>query len=239
VRCCAPAGDSREALGVLASQSVPTVLIDRTVPGYNGDLVRGDSIAGAQHLTRHLLSLGHRRIALINGHPDTSVARERAAGFHMALAEAGVSQADCLVSFGTWFAEDAATRTGALLDAPAPPTALLAANTFMAIGALRALRQRGLHVPEHVALACFDDIEDAAEIEPFLTALAQPAYSMGEIAMRFLLQRLSGEYDGAAREVILPPILLVRRSCGSAGRSSSHHVHRAPPNSAIPTDRKV
>lgn len=219
----APAGDSRETLAVLATQSVPTVLVDRTVPGYRGDLVRGDSIAGAHDLTRHLLTLGHRRIALINGHPDTSVAQERAAGFRMALAEAQIPVDERCISFGTWFADDAAARTGELLDGPEPPTAILAANTLMAIGALRALRQRGLHVPEHVALACFDDIEDAAEIEPFLTALAQPAYIMGEVAMRFLLDRISGEHDGEARQVVLPSALLIRRSCGSSARSSDNH----------------
>ena len=232
----APAGDSRETLGVLAAQSVPTVLIDRTVPGYGGDLVRGDSIAGAHDLTRHLLTLGHRRIALVNGHPDTSVAQERATGFRMALEEAQIPAHDCSISFGTWFADDAALRTGALLDAPATPTAILAANTFMAIGALRALRQRGLHVPDDVALACFDDIEDAAEIEPFLTALAQPAYTMGEVAMRFLLDRISGEYDGAAREVVLPPSLLVRRSCGSSARAPNHHARQHP---ALPGESHV
>lgn len=220
----APAGDSRETLAVLATQSVPTVLVDRTVPGYSGDLVRGDSIAGAHDLTRHLLTLGHRRIALINGHPDTSVAQERATGFRMALAEAQIPADERCISFGTWFADDAAARTGTLLDGPEPPTAILAANTLMAIGALRALRQRGLHVPEHVALACFDDIEDAAEIEPFLTALAQPAYTMGEVAMRFLLDRISGDFAGEGREVVLPPSLLVRRSCGSATRASTTHT---------------
>ena len=216
----APAGDSRETLNVLAAQSVPTVLIDRTVPDYAGDLVRGDSIAGAHDLTRHLLILGHRLIALINGHPETSVAQERATGFRMALAEAEVPVDEGAISFGTWFADEASMRTGTLLDAPEPPTAILAANTLMAIGALRALRQRGLHVPGDVALACFDDIEDAAEIEPFLTALAQPAYTMGEMAMRFLLDRISGEYAGEGREVVLPPSLLVRRSCGYLANSS-------------------
>ncbi|MDQ2654622.1 MAG: LacI family transcriptional regulator [Chloroflexota bacterium] len=218
----APAGDSRETLSVLAGQSVPTVLVDRSVPGYSGDLVRGDSLAGAHDLTRHLLTLGHRRIALINGHPDTSVAQERAAGFRMALTESQISQDECRISFGTWFADDAAARTGDLLDAPDPPTAILAANTFMAIGALRALRQRGFQVPEQVALACFDDIEDAAEIEPFLTALSQPAYTMGEVAMCFLLERISGEYDGVAREVVLPHSLLLRRSCGCPAHLPHH-----------------
>ncbi len=233
----APAGDSRETLGVLATQSVPTVLVDRTVPGYCGDLVRGDSITGAHDLTRHLLTLGHRRIALINGHPDTSVAQERATGFQMALAESRIPVNECCISFGTWFADDAAARTGDLLDGPDPPTAILAANTFMAKGALRALRQRSLHVPEQVALACFDDIEDAAEIEPFLTALAQPSYTMGEVAMRFLLDRISGEYNGEARKVVLPSALLIRRSCGNSARASNHlgrQISVPPRDSRVP-----
>ncbi|MFT4040777.1 MAG: LacI family DNA-binding transcriptional regulator [Thermomicrobiales bacterium] len=230
----APAGASHQALDVLAAHKVPAVLIDRSVPGYDGDIVRGDSITGARDLTRHLLALGHTRIALINGHPDTSVAQERADGFRQALAEMTLTPDDGLISFGAWFADDAERRTGALLDAPNPPTALLAANSFMAIGALRALRQRELRVPEDVALVCFDDIEDAAAINPFLTALAQPAYAMGEAAMRFLLDRIAGVYTGAGRAVVLPShSLLVRRSCGQGLAQVPLATGHAPPLPAV------
>jgi LacI family transcriptional regulator len=160
------------------------------------------------------------RIALVNGNPATSVAREREAGFRAACAEAGVPVDEGLISSGTWFVEDAAARTGAVLDLPDGPTAILATNNFMAIGALRTLRERGLRVPDDVALVSFDDVPEAAEIDPFLTALAQPAYTMGTIAMQLLLERISGTFRGEPREVILAPKLLVRRSCGASAAGS-------------------
>ena len=80
-------------------------------------------------------------------HRDTSVARDREAGFRAAMADAGVTVDERLVSSGTWFIDDAEVRTGAILDEDTPPTAILAANNFMAIGALRSLRKRGLSGP--------------------------------------------------------------------------------------------
>ena len=211
----APAGRTANPLKPLLASTVPTVLVDRSVAGFPADVVRGDSMTGARTLTRHLLAFGHRRIALINGHRDTSVARDREAGFRAALADAHVEIEERLISSGTWFIEDAETRAGVILDADRPPTAILAANNFMAIGALRSLRERACRVPEDVALACFDDIPDAAEVDPFLTAMAQPAYTMGTLAMQLLLERISGTFRGSPREIILSSQLLIRRSCGA------------------------
>jgi LacI family transcriptional regulator len=211
----APAGRTAKTLKPLLTTAVPTVLVDRSVAGFPADVVRGDGVGGAQTLTRHLLGLGHRRIALLNGHLDTSVARNREEGFRNALGGEGIVIDERLVSSGTWFIDDAETRAGAILNDAEPPTAIVAANNFMAIGALRALRKRGLRVPQDVALVSFDDIEDAAEIDPFLTALAQPAYTMGTLAMQLLLERIGKSFRGAPREIVLSPQLLVRRSCGA------------------------
>jgi LacI family transcriptional regulator len=212
----APASGTARTLKPLQTARAPAVLVDRSVPGFAADLVRGDNAGGARTLTDHLLALGHTRVALVNGNPTTSVAREREEGFRLACTAAGVMVDDRLISNGTWFAEDAAARTGEILDQPDPPTAVLATNNFMAIGAFRALRERGLRVPDDVAVVSYDDIPDAAEIDPFLTALAQPAYSMGTIAMQLLLERIGGSFRGEPREVTLSPRLLVRRSCGAA-----------------------
>ena len=224
----APAGRTAGHLKSLLTAAVPAVLVDRTVPGLAADVVRGDGVGGAERLTRHLIGLGHRRIALLNGHLDTSVARDRERGFRHALASAGIAVDERHVSAGAWFIDDAETRAGGILDAPDPPTAIVAANNFMAIGALRALRQRGSRVPDDVALVSFDDIEDAAEIDPFLTALSQPAYIMGTIAMQLLLERITRSCKGAPREIVLSPRLLVRRSCGAA-RSTAVAADPAAP----------
>lgn len=213
----APAGRSTTSLRTLTGAGIPTVLIDRALPDGAADIVRGDSRGGAKTLTRHLLNKGHRRIALINGHLDTSVAQEREGGYREALTEADVKVDDRLISSGTWFIDDAAVRAGALLDRGVAPTAILATNSFMVIGTLRALRERGLSVPEVISLVCFDDLEWAAEIDPFLTALSQPAYEMGATAMRLLVERITRAYQGPPRELVLEPTLLVRRSSREVG----------------------
>jgi LacI family transcriptional regulator len=210
----APAGNSAETLTPLITKAIPTVLIDRTVAGVATDIVRGDGVADAATLTRHLLDLGHLRTALINGHLDTSVARDREQGFRRAHAEAGLGVEERLISAGTWFIDDAHSRVGEILDERERPDAIVATNNFMAIGAFRALHERGLRVPNDIAVACFDDIVDAAEIDPFLTAMAQPAYTMGTLAMRLLQERIAGTYQGKPREIVLESQLLARRSGG-------------------------
>lgn len=210
----APAGDSAATLTPLITKAIPTVLIDRAVAGIATDIVRGDGVADAATLTHHLLDLGHRRIALINGHLDTSVARDREQGFRQAHAERGLSIDERLISSGTWFIDDAHRRAGTLLDDGDRPDAIVATNNFMAIGAFRALRERGLRVPDDLAVACFDDIVDAAEIDPFLTAISQPAYTMGTLAMQLLLERIAGTFQGEPREILLESQLLARRSAG-------------------------
>lgn len=211
----ASAGRSAKPLRLLVEREVPTVLVDRVVDGFNADIVRGDSYNGAIVLTNHLISLGHTDIALINGDPETSAAVDREAGYREALRRAGIKVDDRRVSNGTWFIDDAEARVDRLLRQKVPVSAIFGANNFMAIGALRALRRHGLGVPKDVALVSFDDVEVAAEIDPFLTVMAQPVYSMGTLAMGLLLERMGQKYLGPSREVVLTPRLVVRRSCGA------------------------
>lgn len=211
----ASAGRTARPLQALWQKQIPTVLIDRQVEGFDTDLVQGDNSEGTVALTRHLLSLGHRQIAFVNGDLDTSVARERESGFRRALNDADILPDEDLMSAGRWFIDDAEQRTAHLIASGRPFTAMFAANNFMAIGALRALRASGLRVPEDIALVCFDDLEQAAEIDPFLTVMAQPAYTMGTLAMQLLFDRIDGKYLGSSRVLTLSPRLLVRRSCGA------------------------
>jgi len=112
-----------------------------------------------------------------------------------------------------------------LLELPCErwPTAIFAGNNFLAIGVLEALREANVAVPDAMAVVSFDDIELASALHPFLTVVAQPARTFGTIAMQFLLDRLGGEEDAPPRKVVLPPELIVRRSCGVelVGSSSS------------------
>ncbi|MBC8253064.1 MAG: LacI family DNA-binding transcriptional regulator [Ardenticatenia bacterium] len=210
-----PGRSTPESVQLIQRQDVPVVVIDRQIPGVEVDVVRSDSEKGAYELIRHLLSLGHRRIGMLSGPETISTAVQRVAGYRRALAEAGVDATADLVRCGWYTQESGYQMTKQVLSAVPRPTALFAANCFIAIGALRALREAVLRVPEDAALVCFDDAPESAT-EPFLTIAAQPAYEVGRRATELLLARLSGEAPQECQEIVLPVEIVVRQSCGSA-----------------------
>ena len=194
------------------------VVLDRRLPGVPVDFVHGDSIRGAYELTAHLLGLGHRRIALLAGPADVSVIGERVAGYRQALAEAGVAGDEGLIRYGRFTVESGHEMAQAVLGLAQPPTALFAANNFLAIGALRAVYEAGLRVPEDVSVAAFDELPYTELREPFLTVAAQPTRELGSIAVRRLLDRIAEAAQGmpptSFEEIVLPTRLIVRASTG-------------------------
>jgi LacI family transcriptional regulator len=209
-----PARSSAEPVDFLQRQGVPVVVLDRRVPGGGVDVVRCDSEQGAHDLIRLLLSLGHRRIAALAGPEAVSTAADRVAGYRRALAEAGLPEDPDLISFGEYTQAGGQRMAEAAMSMQPRPTALFAANNFIAIGAYRYLRQAGLRVPEDVALVAFDDLPAAIVMEPFLTVASQPAYEMGRRATELLLDRLAGNAPEGFQEIVLPTELIVRLSSG-------------------------
>ncbi|MFK4867418.1 LacI family DNA-binding transcriptional regulator [Streptomyces sp. CSMPJR101] len=216
----APSPDPGELLAYLGRHKVPTVLLDRVVdlPADGtlvSDQVCAESAGPVARLVTHLAGLGHRRIGMIAGLPGLSTTDERLAGYRDGLAAAGLAYDEGLVVHGDSESAGAAQATAALLSLAAPPTALVTANNAMTIGALRALREHGLSVPEDIALCCFDDFAWADLFSPRLTAIAQPSRAMGAGAVRVLLDRLAAP-DGPARVLRLPCTFVHRTSCGCA-----------------------
>ena len=222
----APAGNgSRPMLDLLVQRGTPFVLLDREIDGVPADVVIGDNIGGARKLTEHLIGLGHRRIALVNGDPEVPTARDRRRGYLDTLRDHGIELRPELIVDGVYRRDSgmhAARQLLALPDAQRP-TAIFAANNFLAVGVIEALRAAQVIIPRDVAVVCFDDIEIAAALDPFLTVMAQPARTFGTIGAQFLLERLEPSSSGAAgpraapapRRVVLPPELIVRVSCGA------------------------
>jgi LacI family transcriptional regulator len=208
-----PVNDQCEAVQKIQAQNVPVVVMDRKVTNAQVDVVRGDSEGGAYQLVHHLLEQGHRRIALLNGAANVSTALGRANGYRRALAEAPLGD-DCAeqICYGEFTLASGHEMTKQVLSGKPRPTALFAANNFIAIGALRVLREAGLRVPEDMAVVAFDDLPEEIVIEPFLTVSAQPAYQMGRKAMELLLARITGESSKEFQEIILPTELIIRAS---------------------------
>jgi LacI family transcriptional regulator len=212
----APVSDRSTAhLRRLDEFQVPCVLVDRTLPGVERDAVVGDSFAGAQRLVEHLIALGHRRIGLIVESNQVSTARDRRRGYEAALAAADVALDPSLVVETAVDPVGGAEGMRRLLELEQPPTAVFTVNNLVALGAIEAVRGAGLEVPDDVALVCFDDIEYASRLYPFLTVLEQPAETFGTVATQLLLERIRGRGPARRHVVVLPGEFVVRKSCGA------------------------
>ncbi len=210
----APARSAAEPAQKIQNQGVPVVILDRQIPYDQVDVVRCDSEGGAYQLTRHLLCLGHQRITMLTGPRHVSTACDRVTGFTLAMSEVGLAAFAEQIYWGEFSQASGYRLAKQALETPDRPTAIFAANNFIAFGVLRALEEEKLKVPEDVAVVAFDDLPPALTLDPFLTAAVQPAYEMGRQAMQLLLSRLSKEHLGAYRQIILPVEIVVRQSSG-------------------------
>jgi LacI family transcriptional regulator len=176
------------------------------------DVVRCDAKGGAYQLVRHLLHLGHRRIAVLSGSREVSTAADRVAGYCRAMEEACVEVKPEWLRFGRFTQASGYEMAQKLLCSELHPTAMLGVNNFIALGALRALKEAGMRVPEDMSLVAFDDFASEFVAQPFLTVADQPAYEMGRRATELLLARLSGDGPDLYQEIVLPTRVIVRRS---------------------------
>ncbi|MEW1720534.1 LacI family DNA-binding transcriptional regulator [Streptomyces sp. NPDC093109] len=206
----------------------PIVFVDRWVPGVKVPVVRADGRGAVADLVAHLLRLGHRRLAIIAGPAATTTGSERVDAFRAALREHGVALPDAYIGQGDFQAESGRRAAERFLDLPEPPDAVFAADNLMALGALDAIRARGLSVPGDIALAAFDDIPWFVHTDPPITAIAQPTEELGRAAVRALVERIDGRTPDS---VTLPARLVVRRSCGAPGPAGDPRPHpQTPPH---------
>lgn len=147
--------------------------------------------------------------------------RERYLGYQMALAAAGLPHDLSLVKEGNFKAESGYCLTRELCMSSPPPDALFVSNNMMTLGALRALREMSVRVPQQIALVGFDDMPWSGDLYSPLTAVSQPTYELGAEAVNLLLRRLAAP-TSPFRTVVLQPRLIVRESCGVALRSAYH-----------------
>ena len=196
------------------SDGSPMVLLGERVSHGPADHVAIDNLAAAAEATGHLAALGRRRIAAIGAQdqPSAVTAHLRLAGYRRALAEAGLPIDETLVVPAEQFHRaDGAAAMERLLDLPEPPDAVFCFNDLLALGALRTLLRRGHKVPDDVAVAGFDDIEDGRFSTPTLTTVAPDTARIAEIAVDLLAERI-GQTAEPPREVRVPHRLVVRES---------------------------
>jgi DNA-binding LacI/PurR family transcriptional regulator len=179
-------------LPMLEEMKVPIVLINNQHPGEFGYHVSIDNPAAARAVTEHLLALGHRRIGYIGDRFGLQSDTERCSGYRESLEAAGVAYDPALLVTGDSHPESGLQAMRELLSRPEPPTAVFCYNDMSAYGALRAVRDAGLRIPEDISVAGFDDLFLSSYTDPPLTTVRQPKHEMGRDAAGILLDLLSG-----------------------------------------------
>ncbi len=194
----------------LRERGIKHVLVNR-YSSEQDPFVGADDFAGGTMATRHLIALGHRRIAHLAGSPGVSTAVERRRGYLQALEDAGIRPDRSLVIDSGYLEATGRQAMDRLLQLPEPPTAVFAVNDMAAMGAHAAILDRGLRIPEDVAIVGYNDVPLAARLAPPLTTLRVPVRDFGRISAEMLLEQIqSGRSVG--RRVVLQPELVVRGS---------------------------
>ena len=191
------------------------VCIDRLPRNWKGDSVTADNERGAYHAVQHLIKLGHTRLATIAGPLHLTNARERLDGFRRAMREARLPLAPEYVQETTFDKQGGYHKTLLLLRLLPRPTAIFAGNDMIALGALLAIREAGLHCPLDVSLVGFDDLDLAETTNPSLSSVSQSGYQLGTTAARILIDRIQGD-TSPARHIVLETSLNVRDSIAAA-----------------------
>lgn len=210
-----PARAISPPLEEIARVGVPVVFLDRYVEGIAAPVVRADGRRAVESLVEHLVDLGHERLAIISGPPETVPGRERLDAFLQGAAERGVPVAEECVRIGDFRRKSGLRAMRELLELDDPPTAVFAANNLMGLGALQTLRRAGVKIPNDVSFASFDDVSWFELMTPPVTAIAQPTVELGAAAARMLPVLMEGAEK--PESVILEAELVVRGSCGWVG----------------------
>ena len=206
---------------------IPVVAIDPHTGPVGLPSVESDSLTGASLAVRHLIELGHRSIGFLTGRADLRSSMLREAGYRRALAEASIAFDRRLVRVGGYEPEIARDPATELLCEPNRPTAVFAANDLSAISVVEVAQELGLRVPEDLSVVGFDDIPEAARLDPPLTTVQQSLNQMGATGMAILLELLAGRTPRHTR-VVLPTRLLVRGTSGPPPRTVTPVVRPQP-----------
>jgi DNA-binding LacI/PurR family transcriptional regulator len=196
----------------LLHAEIPTVFIDSTIQGNAASYVKSDHIDSARQITEHLLTLGHRRIAFLAGSITSLCGTERLLGCQQALAQAGIALDADLLRHSGWNMEDGYKAANQLLEERHDFTALVTASDVMAVGALRALHEHGLHVPGDISLASFDGIDFSEYTNPPLTTMWQDREAIGSGAVQLLMAMIEENVQKPPAPLIVPTRLVIRQS---------------------------
>ncbi|MGE7767313.1 LacI family DNA-binding transcriptional regulator [Peribacillus sp. NPDC096540] len=214
----APTGDqSTKNLKKLIKNRIPFTLIDRKIEDVSCDRVLGDNYEGTKLLLQHLIDYGHKRIAMVHGPLTISTSKERYQAYIETLKINDLNIEPAFLVETHYKQEKQWNGIAHLVNvSPADrPTAIFAANNFIAIKIIKSLREKKIKVPEDIAVVCFDDLELFSDFDPFLTVSSQPAYDFGYLGTQLVIERVDEVGPADYRTINLKPELVIRKSSGT------------------------
>lgn len=203
-----PAISTNRAIHHLTDAGIPVVLIDRTIEDAPFDSVAVENISSTAKLITHLIENGHTRIGAVIGTDEKSTGLERQKGYRLALKNANISFNKHLLRTGIPKAENGYELTKQLLALDERPTAIFTGNNLLTLGALRAVHEAGIAIPDEIALVAYDDLDWMFVMQPPLTVVAQPIYEMGAKAAQLIFDRIADPQMPPVHTVLEPEILL-------------------------------
>ncbi len=213
----------------------PYVYVYRLFEGDSTNSVILDDLHGGRLAVEHLVKLGHRRIAYINGPHGWVTSKERLESYRAVLLENGIPYDPTLIEEGTWEVQSGYRAAQKFLGLQVRPTAIFAGNDLMALGAIYAIQEAGLNVPKDIAIVGYDDREIASLSNPTITTVCTPSFEMGKTAARLIVERLERQAD-LKDPIRVQGRLIIRESCGANTRKvpTDYHIsHTIPPESLI------
>lgn len=202
------------AVEKLIDRGYPVVLVNRKLKGSNYHYVICNNFQGAYDITKYLLDLGYRKIAIITGHSYFSTGLDRLRGYQKAMEDQGIDQRQDYIIEGPYTPETGYNAAKKLLALPDRPEAIFAGNDYIAMGVMEAVEELGLSIPADVALTGFDNTRFSGRTGIKLTTVSQELYDMGDLAVQILVDTMGRDSLDYVHNVLLKPKIVVRESCG-------------------------
>jgi len=185
-----PTGKNSEYVQHLINSRTKVVLLDRLIKGVDCDAVLVDNTNGAYKAVKHLIDQGYKKIGIVDGYLDRTTGAERLKGYLQAIEEAGIAKDDNLIKIGNFKKESGKRLTRELLKQSNRPEAIFTTNIDMSMGALIAIKEMDLTIPDDIGIVCFDDSDWALILDPSITVIRQPVYQLGSTAAELLIKKI-------------------------------------------------
>jgi LacI family transcriptional regulator len=207
-----PVGVTHDHIDDLLANTIPLVLLDRCFDDCDTHSVVVDNYLGACQAVEHLTNLGHEQIAIIQGLPNTYTNNARVNGYKDILKKKHIAVDESLIVGNDFRKENGYTETKFLLKLQVPPTAIFTTSDLITLGALQAIYEENLKIPEDISIVAFDDIDFAPYLLTPLTAVEQPKELMGEVAVKLLIDDINDKGKTLKKRIVLKPKLVIRKS---------------------------